>query len=240
MKTDDLIKQKAKSDSEALYHQRKAEAYAADSTKIADQHGGDGSAAMRPRRSPHLLQSQIERAAIMAPFDGEILKGDLSDKKDVPVKEGEEQMVFGQSDQAAGGVDGERAGYSGHQQKARTGSLATTSKPMDKVKFTVDRDRAAGPAQGRQQRLHGVRNAGPRNPSWRPGMAGEARVDVGKRTWAWIWTHRLMEFVRIEDVDVNDPERSVPAESKIAEDGRELMLVVLRTPVSVTELPDFC
>jgi hypothetical protein len=33
---------------------------------------------------------------------------------------------------------------------------------------------------------------------WKPGMAGEARIDVAKRSLAWIWTHRLIDFVRLK------------------------------------------
>ncbi len=36
------------------------------------------------------------------------------------------------------------------------------------------------------------------NPSWRPGMAGEARVDVANRSLAWTWTHRLIDFLRLK------------------------------------------
>jgi hypothetical protein len=32
----------------------------------------------------------------------------------------------------------------------------------------------------------------------RPGMAGEARVEAGKRTLAWMWTHRLIDFLRLK------------------------------------------
>ena len=35
-------------------------------------------------------------------------------------------------------------------------------------------------------------------PGWRPGMTGEAKVDAGQATWAWIWTHRLVDFVRLK------------------------------------------
>src|SRR6185436_20165199 len=33
---------------------------------------------------------------------------------------------------------------------------------------------------------------------WRPGMAGEARIDFEKRPLAWIWTHRLIDWVRLK------------------------------------------
>ena len=32
----------------------------------------------------------------------------------------------------------------------------------------------------------------------RAGMAGEARVDVEKRRLVWIWTHRLIDFLKLK------------------------------------------
>lgn len=196
LNTDDLVKQKSKSDSEALYHMRRAQAYAADPTKTAD---GLAEAAQQEeaQATSDLLASQIKRATIVAPFDGQVLKGDLWDQKDVPVKEGEEKMVFGDPSalRAALTVD-ERDIQDVHE--GSRGTLATTSKPLDKVGFTVSRvDPQGTPKEGKNVftvygRLDKV------DSSWRPGMAGEARVNVEKRTWAWIWTHRLMEFVRLK------------------------------------------
>jgi multidrug resistance efflux pump len=196
LKTDDLDKQLAKSNSDALYHKRKAEAYAADNTKIADQLA-ELAQEQEAEAQSALYQSQIERALVKAPFDGQILKGDLSDKKDTTVKEGEEQMVFGELGKL-------RAELTVNERDIQdiapgsTGSLATTSKPMDKVKFTVDRVVPLGQPKEGNNVFTVYATPVEIAPSWRPGMAGEARVDVGKRTIAWIWSHRLMEFIRLK------------------------------------------
>ena len=31
----------------------------------------------------------------------------------------------------------------------------------------------------------------------RPGLQGVAKIDVGQQTLAWIWTHRLTDWVRL-------------------------------------------
>ena len=33
---------------------------------------------------------------------------------------------------------------------------------------------------------------------WRPGMTGLAQIDVGDRTILWIWTHRLIDTIRLK------------------------------------------
>ena len=34
-------------------------------------------------------------------------------------------------------------------------------------------------------------------PWWRPGMSGVARIDAGRRTIAWLLTHRMIDFIRM-------------------------------------------
>jgi hypothetical protein len=46
-------------------------------------------------------------------------------------------------------------------------------------------------------KVYAVLDAAPRN-EWRPGMMGEARIDVQKRPLIWLWTHRVIDFVRLK------------------------------------------
>ena len=34
--------------------------------------------------------------------------------------------------------------------------------------------------------------------AWRPGMAGEARVNVEHRRLIWIWTHRVVDWLQLK------------------------------------------
>jgi hypothetical protein len=196
MNTDDLVKQKSKSDSEMLYHRRRAAAYAADPTKTADGLA-EAAQADEAKATSDLLASQIARATVVAPFEGEIQKGDLSDKKDVTVKEGEEQMEFGEPGNLRAALTVNERDIQDVGLDAR-GSLATTSKPLDKTGFTVTRIVPLGQPKEGSNVFTVYAKPDTILKSWRPGMAGEARVDVGKRTWAWIWSHRLLEFVRLK------------------------------------------
>jgi len=197
LKTDELVKQKSESDYEMLSHEARARAYAADNTKIADMLA-EQAQADQARAKSDLLALEIQRAVIIAPFDGEILEdNNLFDKINDPVKEGEEKMVYGNPAQ----LDAELSVNERDIQEIKVGStgwLATTSKPLDKVKFRVDRIPPLGqPKEGSNVfTVYAIPEKV--TPSWRPGMAGEARVDVDKRTIAWIWSHRLIEFIRLK------------------------------------------
>ena len=38
----------------------------------------------------------------------------------------------------------------------------------------------------------------PARESWRPGMAGEAKVEIRPEPVWWIYSHKLIEFVKIQ------------------------------------------
>ena len=196
LKTDDLVKQKSQSDAEALYHKYKAQAYAADSSKIADMQAEEAQQ-MEAEAKSGLLKSQIERAVIVAPIDGEILEGDLWDKRNTQVKEGEEKMLFASLDKLNAELSVNERDIQDIK-KGSVGTLATTSKPLDKVKVTIDRIPPLGQPKEGSNVFTVYATPDKVEPSWRPGMAGEAHIDVEKRTIAWIWTHRLMEFIRLK------------------------------------------
>ncbi len=39
---------------------------------------------------------------------------------------------------------------------------------------------------------------GARSPDWRPGLTGQARIDIKPEPLIWIWTHKVIEFLRLE------------------------------------------
>jgi hypothetical protein len=196
MNTDELRKAKIKSDSEAQEHLAQARIYKADPAKYADSE-----VEMHKYETANdesmLYAVRIAKATVRAPFDGEILKGDLSDKINVPVKEGEEQMAYGSLYPLRAELSVNERDIQDIKEGFR-GSLATTAKPTDKYDFVVTRIIPLGtPKEGSNvMTVYGTLTT--TNPGWRPGMEGEARIDSGRATWGWIWTHRLVDFVRLK------------------------------------------
>jgi hypothetical protein len=78
------------------------------------------------------------------------------------------------------------------------GMLATTSLPNDKYPFVVDRIVPLPEAKegGNYFKVYG--HFEKTSPNWRPGMAGEAKIDVAKKPLGWIWVHRFTEWVEIK------------------------------------------
>jgi biotin carboxyl carrier protein len=198
--TAELTLKKAKADSEARSHQHEAEKYAADNTKIADRNVALEQEKMS-RAESALYQWQIDHAVVKMPadMDGEVLKGDLTDKKGVQVKQGDELMQVAQKDKLRAELTVNERDIQ-DLKEGQHGKLATTSLPTEKFPFMVERIIPLGTPKEASNvfTVYGTVDPKDLSPSWRPGMAGEARVDVEKRTWAWIWTHRLIDFIRLK------------------------------------------
>jgi hypothetical protein len=151
-----------------------------------------------------LLRFRLDRATIKSPYDGVILAGDVEDKINAPVKEGDVLMEVGPIQDLKVKLDVHERDIQyivEQQNKGQTprGQLATTSNPTAKYGFKINRVVPMGQAKegANQFEVYAVLDGAP-DAHWRPGMMGEARVDVQKRPMIWIWTHRLIDFVRLK------------------------------------------
>jgi hypothetical protein len=78
------------------------------------------------------------------------------------------------------------------------GELATRSLPRAKFPLKVERVVPMGDVKEGSNTFRVYATLDKSDPNWRPGMVGEARIEVEKKTWAWIWTHRLVDWVRLK------------------------------------------
>ena len=200
MKTEELEKQYLKAYSEAISHRLKGEALRSDPTKIAESKV-EFAQYDASRAEAAYFKDQVDKGTVYAAMDGQVLtaKGELRDRRDTDVKQGEELMMFGDPSQLRAELQVNDRDIQDVAVGA-LGQLATTSEPTNKVGFQVERVVPLGtPKEGANVfTVYGSIDPKHVPPGWRPGMTGEAKVDVGKRTWAWIWTHRLVDFVRLK------------------------------------------
>jgi RND family efflux transporter MFP subunit len=144
-----------------------------------------------------LIQLQIQRASIVAPIDGEVIAGDWQHKKGAPLKQGDE--VFQVADphhlRAELTVSDRDIQEMGEH---FVGKLATTGQPQEKYEFEVSRIVPLGRADEGSNVFTVYADMRQTSPTWLPGMVGQARIDIAKRPLVWIWTHRVVEFVRLK------------------------------------------
>jgi multidrug resistance efflux pump len=154
-------------------------------------------AALAALAQADLIRYRLERAEVRAPITGEILKSDVTDKRGAPVKIGDPLFEIAAKDKlrvqlAVAERDIQRVfvGQKGH--------IATNALPGKKFPITVERIVPMGEAKEGANVFKVFATLDDASPDWRPGMAGEARLDTQHASLAWQWSHRLIDFIRLK------------------------------------------
>jgi biotin carboxyl carrier protein len=160
--------------------------------KIADYQADEAEA------KKQLLALRIDQGKIRAPIDGVLLKGDLEDQRGKPVKQGDELMVVGRPEQLKAEIEVAERDI----QEVKVGQLgwiATSSLPGDKHPIKIERIVPIGNPNKEGQNVFKVYGTLQDTVgTWRPGMAGEAKVEVERKPLWWIYSHKLIEFVKLQ------------------------------------------
>ncbi|MBI3917577.1 MAG: HlyD family efflux transporter periplasmic adaptor subunit [Betaproteobacteria bacterium] len=144
-----------------------------------------------------LVEEQLARTTLVAPFDGLIVRGDLSQSLGSPIERG--QVLFEvaplEDYRVVLRVDERDIA---HVEKGQRGELTVTSMPGDGFAFRVDRITPVNMAkEGRNLfRVEAVLEAGA-GARLRPGMEGVGKIHIDERKLVWIWTHGLTDWVRL-------------------------------------------
>lgn len=151
-----------------------------------------------------LYAYQIAHASLTAPVDGVILKNDLRDKKGAMVNQGDVLLEIADAHKLRAELNvAERDVQDVVKSKQMhggwvPGELATTSLPTQRFAFRIDRIVPLGEAKDGDNYFKVYATLQKAEEAWLPGMAGEARVDIRPRALGWVWTHRLVDFIRLK------------------------------------------
>ncbi len=142
-----------------------------------------------------LTEARLARTRLTAPIDGMIVAGDLSQRLGAPVQAGE--VLFEVAPLAEFRVDlwlDERDLR--HVAPGLPGRLVLAGQPDAGLALRVTRITPLAEArEGRNAfRLEAELDAPA--PGLRPGMEGVARIDAGEALLSWIWTRRLIDWLR--------------------------------------------
>jgi RND family efflux transporter MFP subunit len=143
-----------------------------------------------------LVDEQLARTEMVAPFDGVIVSGDLSQKLGSPVERGQTLFEVAPLDGFRIALQVDERDFA-HIAVGQRGALTVTSIPHERFPLVVTRITAVNVAkEGRntfrvEARLEG--DAG----RLRPGMEGVGKINVDERRLVWIWTHGLTDWLRL-------------------------------------------
>jgi RND family efflux transporter MFP subunit len=144
-----------------------------------------------------LVEEQLARTEMVAPFDGLIVSGDLSQSLGAPVERG--QVLFEIAPLAdyrvALQVDERDIA---HVVPGQRGELTVSSMPGERHAFTVTKVTPVNNAKEGSNffRVEAALEARP-GQRLRPGMEGVGKIYVDERKLVWIWTHGFAAWVRL-------------------------------------------
>ena len=144
-----------------------------------------------------LLDEQLARTRISAPFDGIVVEGDLTQQVGAAVERGQELFKIAPLHAYRVILEVDESDIDTIHE-GQTGTLAVTSTPDTPLDFTIQRVTPISEQQeGRnffrvEAALHQV------NDRLRPGMKGVAKTHVEERLLIFIWTEKLADWVRLQ------------------------------------------
>lgn len=144
-----------------------------------------------------LVEYQITQATLISPLGGKVVSGDLKRQIGAPVKTGD--VLF-----EVAPLEALRAELSVPEEDVadllarQEGELMPLSQPGVRIHFVVERINPVAEVVD-QKNVFKVRVRLDETQPWmKSGMEGLAKVSVGERRYAWIWTRRIISWIRME------------------------------------------
>jgi multidrug resistance efflux pump len=144
-----------------------------------------------------LVRSQLGRMRIVAPTDGIIVQGDLTQSLGAPVRRGDTLLTLAPQGRHRLLLDVDERDI-GDIGSGRQGVLALTALPGEVQRFSIDRIVPVAINREGNNIFEVEAKLAEDPPSLRPGMLGVARVDADKRTLLWRLTHRGFDWLRLQ------------------------------------------
>jgi RND family efflux transporter MFP subunit len=143
-----------------------------------------------------LLDQQLGRTKLLAPFDGLVVTGDFSQSLGSPVSRGEVMFEVAPLDgyRIILEVDERDISQLGVGQR---GELALAGTPGETLPFTVDKITPVSSTEEGRNYFRVEAMLDEATEALRPGMEGVAKVSIDERKLAWIWTHKLIAWARL-------------------------------------------
>ena len=143
-----------------------------------------------------LAEEKLARSRILAPFDGLVVSGDLSQMLGSPVEKGKALFEIAplNSYRLIVQVDERDVRYISVGQ---SGTVALAGMPGEQVPMTLSKITPVTVAEeGRNSFRVEARLSEP-GLNLRPGMEGVAKIEAGRRSIVWIWMHPVVDWLRL-------------------------------------------
>jgi Barrel-sandwich domain of CusB or HlyD membrane-fusion/GAF domain len=143
-----------------------------------------------------LVDEELSRTRITAPFNGIVVSGDLAQQIGAPVQRGQVLFEVAPLDSYRVAIEADESQI-GDIHVGQSGRLVVTSLPNEIFPITVSKMTPVAKAHDGHNffRVEARLNDGA--PQLRPGMRGAAKLDVDDRRLAWIWGRSFINWVTL-------------------------------------------
>ena len=143
-----------------------------------------------------LAETQLDRTRLQAPFDGIVIKGDLSQTLGAPVQRGEVLLVLAPNDSFRLIVEVDETDIAAIR-PGQQGELALAARPEQPLRFTTRRIVPVATAAEGRNYFEVEATPDQTQADLRPGLSGIAKIEVGERSLAWLLFHRAVAWLRL-------------------------------------------
>jgi len=143
-----------------------------------------------------LLDEQLARAGLHAPFDGLVVSGDLSQSIGTSVQRGDLLFEIAPLNAYRVILDVDETDIS-EISVGQTGSLLVSSIPDAPLDLVIQKITPISDAREGRNVFQVEAKLSASTERLRPGMEGVGKIDIESRHLIWVWTHKIIDWLRL-------------------------------------------
>jgi multidrug efflux pump subunit AcrA (membrane-fusion protein) len=148
-------------------------------------------------RAISLLDEQLVRTKVLAPFEGVVMKGDLSQSLGAPVEKGQVLFEVAPLESYRVIVEVDERDIT-DVAVGQQGELVLSSMPDDVFTLVIEKITPVSVAKEGRNYFRVEARLENSSERLRPGMEGFGKISIDRRKLIWIWTHELIDWVRLK------------------------------------------
>ena len=143
-----------------------------------------------------LIDEQLTRTRILAPFDAIVVKGDLSQSLGAPVERGNVLFELAPLDAYRVIMKVDERDVTAVE-VGQGGQLALSSMPNDPLPIVVEKITPVSVTEEGRNYFRVEARVEGGVEKLRPGMEGVGKIQIERRKLGWIWTHKIWHWMRM-------------------------------------------
>lgn len=143
-----------------------------------------------------LLDDQLGHTRVLAPFDGIVVSGDLSQSLGSPVEKGKVLFEIAPLDRYRVVLEVDERDIA-DVQVGQHGQLLLSAFPSEPVAVTVAKITPVSTAKDGRNFFRVEATLDQPHDRLRPAMEGAGKIEIDRRSFIWIWTHQVVDWIRL-------------------------------------------